>query len=186
MAEGIGIFADSRGDLEAIEAAYHLLVARGASRFFFAGGRYADLDRWIARKRRSARQPADAQELLGLENKFVRVRERDGHGATGTKALDMLGDVLCCIVHDKDDLSREDLLNASLFFHGGGSEPAVVQIGPRSFVTPGQLSGVAQQTCGLIEAVDGKLRFCAFSLSGQSWGDGWWLSTPKQSKISVR
>jgi len=190
MGEGIGVLADSGGDLDAFGAAYELLVSRGAERFFFAGGHYTDLDLWIAQKRRRASQPSDAQALLRLESRFVRVCERGspryGNPGVGAKALDMLGDVLCCIVHDKDDLSRDDLLNASVFFHGGGSEPNVVQIGPRFFVTPGRLSGGDRQTCGLVQPVDGNLRFSAFCLDGQPSGEGWLLAIPRRAKMSIR
>ena len=64
------------------------------------------------------------------------------------KVLDMVGDTLCCLVHDKNDLTRDDLLNATIFIHGKESEPKVVQIGPRYFLTPGRLAGAAEQTCG--------------------------------------
>ncbi len=66
----------------------------------------------------------------------------------------MIGTQLCCVVHDKNDLTKDDLLNASLFIHGKEPEPKVVQIGPRFFVTPGKLTGAAEQTCGLLELVD--------------------------------
>ncbi len=190
MGEGIGILADSRGDLEAFGAAYELLLARGAKRFFFAGGCYSDLDHWIAQRRRSAAHLSDAQELLRLEDKFVRVPERESpHYADpriGRKALDMLGDVLCCVVHDKDDLGRDDLLNATLFFHGKGGEPKVVQIGPRFFVTPGQLSGAVQQTCALVERLEGNLRFSAFCLDGRPCGEEQLLPIQRRSKISIK
>ena len=41
----IGVFSDSHGDLGAFDAAYELLRAKGAKRFFFLGARYADLNR---------------------------------------------------------------------------------------------------------------------------------------------
>jgi hypothetical protein len=190
----IGIFADSNGDLGAFGAALKLLHQKGARRFFFPGGRYTDLDEWMF-----ARPPAlaqadggssDAEELDRLKERFVRAPEREsihyGRPAVGTKVVDMLGDVLCCIVHDKNDLDRDDLLNASVFFHGKGPEPKVVQIGPRYFVTPGQLSGAAAQTCALIELVDRNLRFSAFRLDGLSVIDGQLLELPRKSKLSVK
>ena len=84
------------------------------------------------------------------------------------KVVDMAGDALCCVVHDKNDLNREDLLNATLFFHGNEAEPKVVQIGPRFFVAPGKLAGAAEQTCGLVELVNRQLQFTAFRLDGKT------------------
>ena len=73
--------------------------------------------------------------------------------AIDKKCVDMLGDVLCCIVYDKNDLTREDLVNAQVFIHGKESEPKVVQIGPRVFLACGKLTGAAEQTCALVDTV---------------------------------
>jgi len=221
----IGIFGDSNGDLRAFGAAYQLLRQKGARRFFFPGGRYADLDDWIDWLKTSgggadrysnadflddvsnflesreqlarppvfdqqARDPSQAAELDRLKEKFVRTPEREsihyGQPAVGTKVVDMLGDVLCCIVHDKNDLNREDLLNASVFFHGKGLEPKVVQIGPRYFITPGQLTGAIAQTCALVELAERNLRFSAFTLDGRTVVDGELLELHRKSKLSVK
>jgi len=105
--------------------------------------------------------------LLVREN-FLRTPERDSlqyrDPAIPRKMLDMLGDTLCCLVHDKNDLSRDDLVNALVFIHGKESEPKLVQIGPRYFLTPGRLAGAAEQTCALLER-DGALMLSAW-LSG--------------------
>jgi predicted phosphodiesterase len=42
-------------------------------------------------------------------------------------------------VHDKASLGRDDIENASILFHGHSVHAAIVQIGPRCFVTPGHL-----------------------------------------------
>ena len=64
----------------------------------------------------------------------------------------------------KGDLTKEDIVNATLILHGGGKKPAVVQIGARAFVTPGPLSpagGVA------VLIAEGKtVRFEVYDLSG--------------------
>jgi hypothetical protein len=41
-----------------------------------------------------------------------------------------------------------------------------VQIGPRTFVTPGRLSGGRTPTVGLLENVDRQLVFSVFTLAG--------------------
>jgi hypothetical protein len=185
----IGLLADSRGDLEAFGAAYELLLHRGVERFFFAGGRYADLDDWITLKRRAASELAEAQALLRLEDKFIRAPERDSpkyaDPKVGKMALDMLGELLCCIVHDKNDLSREDLINATLFFHGNSDEPKVVQIGPRFFVTSGSLSGVKERTCALVRRANQRLLFSAHTLDGRTIFEDE-LSIPKRAKVSLK
>ncbi len=217
----IGVFSDSHGDLDAFEAAYELLRAKGAKRFIFAGGRYSDLDEWILRRKQVARggrsysdadfladvtnflaareqveRPSafstddDLDDLVRVKERFVRVPDKDSlqylDPAIAHKAMDMLGDTLCCVVHDKNDLTREDLLNSNVFVHGKEKEPKVVQIGPRFFVTPGKLTGAAEQTCGLIEVVERNLRFSAFRLDGRVLVDGHSLSVDRRTKLSVK
>jgi hypothetical protein len=102
------------------------------------------------------------------------------------KLVELLGDTLCCAVHEKNDLSRDDLENAALFIHGNALEPRVVQIGPRHFVTPGALSGAALRSCALLERVDAQLRFTAYALDGAPLGEPQWLALERRSKLSVR
>jgi hypothetical protein len=219
----IGIFSDSHGDLGAFDAAYELLRAKGAKRFFFVGGRYTDLDEWFLQKREKARggreysdqdfladvsswlagsQPAgpratpkpmpkvETEDLTRVKERFLRVPEKGSlqylAPEIAKKAVDMVGDTLCCLVHDKNDLNREDLLNATVFVHGKESEPKVVQIGPRFFVTPGKLTGAADQTCGLLDVVEKNLRFSAFTLQGRAIVDGHVLQLGTRTKLSVK
>ena len=77
----IGIFSDSCGDLGAFEAAYELLRSKGAKRFFFTGGRYADLDAWVAmrgEKARGGRAYSDKDFLAEADNRLMLL---DPHGA---------------------------------------------------------------------------------------------------------
>ncbi|MCP3137840.1 hypothetical protein [Pyxidicoccus xibeiensis] len=139
----------------------------------------ADVSSWLgtqdALPRTPAREavPADVasenDRRLVME-RFVRVPERESlqyrDPSINNKAMDLVGDTLCCVVHDKNDLTRDDLLNAAVFIHGKEPEPKVVQIGPRYFLTPGRLAGAAEQTCALLEKVGHDLRFSALRLDG--------------------
>jgi hypothetical protein len=89
-------------------------------------------------------------------------------------------------VHDKNDLTKDDLLNAQVFIHGKESEPKLVQIGPRFFITAGKLTGAAEQTCGLIDTREKALRFSAFTLDGQTRIDRQPLAFGGKTKLSVK
>jgi hypothetical protein len=159
----------------------------------------ADVSQWLASKDALPRPPAfgeapadfaaEEDRRLVLE-RFSRVPERDClqymDPNIPRKQLDMLGDALCCLVYDKNDLTRDDLLNATLFIHGKELEPKVVQIGPRYFVTPGRLAGAAEQTCGLLEKVDRNLRFTAFRLDGAVVLEPQEIQLGRGSKLSVK
>lgn len=159
----------------------------------------ADVTSWLTDGEQVDRPPAfgeealatqrEEQELLRLKDKFVRTPERDSTQYTAPafprKAVDMLGDVLCCIVHDKNDLDKEDLLNAAIFIHGKEPEPKVVQIGPRYFITPGKLTGESA-TCALIDTSDKQLRVSAFTLDGQEVFTPQALVFGGRTKLSVK
>lgn len=118
-----------------------------------------------------AAEPPEAEDWNRIKDRFVRSPEKDSlqyrDPTVVKKAVDMIGNHLCCVVHDKNDLTKEDLLNATFFFHGRESEPKVVQIGPRFFLTAGKLTGAAEQTCALVELVEKTLKFAAFTLDGK-------------------
>ena len=98
------------------------------------------------------------------------------------KLVELVGDTLACLVHDKGDLVKDDMLNAVLLIHGKSPEPNVVQIGPRFFVTPGRLAGASEQTCALLEMAPAELRFHAFTLEGREIKT---LAFPRGSKNKV-
>jgi len=114
---------------------------------------------------------AGADEEDKLRSRFSRVpcveslEYRDPN--VPNKLVELVGDTLACLVHDKADLVKDDMLNAALLIHGKSPEPGVVQIGPRFFVTPGRLTGAPEQTCALLESTPGELRFLAFTLGGR-------------------
>jgi len=130
-----------------------------------------------------------AQELTRMADKVLRTPEKGSleyqDPSIPKKAVDMLGDVLCCLVHDKNDLDKEDMINAVLLVHGKEADPKVVQIGPRYFVTPGKVKGGAG-TVGLLE-LDKQVKYSAFTLDDKNVIDGQVLAlgTPK-TKLQVK
>lgn len=220
----IGVFGDTSGDLALFDRALQFLTERGARRFLFTGGGYADLDDWLRHKRDEMRAQTDysnadfledvSRFLVGLEQKprpaafgtawelarsieevmrikdrVLRTPERSSlpYQSGARKALDLIGDVLCCLVHDKNDLDKEDMLNAMVLVHGNEPEPKVVQIGPRFFVTPGKVKGSVHPTVGLFETVERQLAFSAFVLdTGQTLIDRQTLGLGARNKISAK
>ncbi len=111
----------------------------------------------------------EIEELTRMKDKILRAPEKGSLAYQDTavpkKVMEMLGDSLFCLVHDKNDLDKEDMLNAVVLVHGKDAEPKVVQIGPRTFISPGRLKG-DKPTVGLIEAQDRTVTFSAFTLDG--------------------
>lgn len=131
------------------------------------------------------------EEVMRMKDKVVRTPEKGSlqyqDSSVPRKAMDIVGDVLCCVVHDKNDLDKEDMLNAAVLVHGKEAEPKVVQIGPRFFVTPGRVKGGPKSTVGLLELVDKQLVFSAFTLDGKTLIDKQPLTTGgSKTKLSVK
>ena len=83
-----------------------------------------------------------AEEIEGLlsaeaqSGKLGRLRSLPPHPAL---AVEMLGERIVLLVHDKAVLEEEDIANASLIVHET-SEPTHKRIGPRHFLSPGPLA----------------------------------------------
>jgi predicted phosphodiesterase len=158
----IGLASDTYGNREPLERALELFQRAQVDRVFFLGGRVADVDAVLARRSggsRLAPVPQTDQEFLAavrgalerqtvvrrdpLDGRIVRVASRAcpeyESGKVPRMQVDLVEGRIGCLVHDKSELSREDIANAAIIFHGNSAAAAVVQIGPRCFVTPGHL-----------------------------------------------
>jgi predicted phosphodiesterase len=185
----IGLASDSFGNLDALGRALDLFAREAVDRVYFLGGRLADVDAAIAR-RRGAREGApvprtDSEFLAAFEDalarhaaedpiadRIVRVASRAcpeaATGAVPTKQVDLVEGRICCLVHDKSELDRDDITNATVLFHGNSDRAALVQIGPRYFVTPGRLRAAPKgadgaPTFGLLEMTDRDLVLTVYS-----------------------
>ncbi len=186
----IGLASDSFGNLDALEKALDLFARARVDRVFFLGGRLADLDAVLARRRgaRNAPVPKSDSEFLAafedalarqtsgdpLADRIVRIASRScpeyGSGAVPRKQVDLVEGRICCLVHDKSELDREDIANATVLFHGNADHAALVQIGPRYFVTPGKLrappagaGGVPSPELGVVDVTDHDLVLTVYS-----------------------
>ena len=109
-----------------------------------------------------------------LAGKVVRVASRAcpeyESGAVPRKQVDLVEGRICCLVHDKGELSRDDISNATVLFHGNSGHGALVQIGPRYFVTPGHLraqaAGGGPASYAILEVTPRDLVLSVFSASG--------------------
>lgn len=130
------------------------------------------------------------EELMRTKERVVRTPEKGSlqyqDPSVPKKAVDIVGDTLCCVVHDKNDLQKEDMINASVLVHGNAPEPKVVQIGPRYFITPGRVKGAPKSTVGLLELIDKQLVFSAWTLDGKTVIDKQPISVGAKTKLAVK
>jgi predicted phosphodiesterase len=168
----IGLASDCYGNVDALARALEFFQAAKVDRVFFLGGRWADVDKALDRSKVLPNDPVSAAEgdagflavfrgvleahAVGpdadrerLRKRIVRIASRacpeyEG-GAAPRKLMELLEGHVACLVHDKSELTRDDITNAAITFHGNSAQAAVVQIGPRVFVTPGHLRGPAPE-----------------------------------------
>ncbi len=189
----IGLASDTFGNLAALERALALFQRAQVDRVFFLGGRVADVDAALARRRggsRNAPVPQTDSEFLRavegalsrqsaaaadpLASRVVRVASRAcpeyGSGAVPRKQVDLVEGRICCLVHDKSELTRDDISNATVLFHGNSARAALVQIGPRTFVTPGHLRAPAPEgrpaSWAIVEVTERGIVLSPFSADG--------------------
>jgi predicted phosphodiesterase len=168
----IGLASDCYGNVDDLARALERFVDERVDRIFFLGGRYGDVDAAIGRvKERRGEVAAVAEgdegflevfrvvlaahaigpdeEIERLRKKVIRIASRAcpeyDAGAAPKKLMELLEGHVACLVHDKSELSRDDITNAPLLFHGNSAQAAIVQIGPRIFVTPGHLRSPAPE-----------------------------------------
>lgn len=164
----IGLASDSFGNHDALAGALAAFEVAGVERVFFLGARWADVDAVLARRSAPPRVPASDPGLGFLDAvrgelarkttgawaipfpaRIARVASRAcpeaASGSAPRKVVELVEGQVACLVHDKAELSRDDIENASLIFHGNSAQAALVPIGPRCFVTPGHLRAPAPQ-----------------------------------------
>ena len=187
----IGLISDSHGNLVALARALQHFRRCQVDRVFFLGGRIADVDAALVRSAdgpRDAADPAADEEFLfafrdalarqlrtpggdPLDGRIVRVASRAcpeyESGEVPRMQVDLLEGRIACLVHDRADLTRDDIANSALLFHGNATEAALVRIGPRCFVTPGHLRASAPPgrpaTFALAEVTERELVLTVFS-----------------------
>lgn len=193
----IGLASDTFGNLEPLGTALDVFAGAKVDRVFFLGGRVADVEAvlaWRGGGSREAAVPASDSEFLAaveaallraasapadpLAGKVVRIASRAcpeyASGAVPRKQMDLVEGRICCLVHDKAELTRDDIANASVLFHGNSGRAALVQIGPRCFVTPGHLRAPEPDgrpaSFALLDVGPGDLVLTVFSAKGKEIG----------------
>jgi hypothetical protein len=81
--------------------------------------------------------PEQIDAFVVRERARQRLRVLEGLPAGGARTMEMIGDRVAVLLHDKGQLDEEDIFAASLLVYGKSLEPLVKKVGTRWFVTPG-------------------------------------------------
>jgi hypothetical protein len=77
--------------------------------------------------------------FLRAERARLRLKSLERLPPQELRTVEMFGDRVAVLIHDKALLDEEDIYSASLLIYGTGETPLVKRIGPRWFLTPGPI-----------------------------------------------
>lgn len=125
--------------------------------------------------------PDEIQDFLECDRQLNRLAKLRTLPPSPARAVEIIGDRIVLMVHDKRILDEDDIANATVIIFGRSTELMLKRFGPRYFFSPGPLAG---GKVGLLEAEDdGRIAVSAFAPSGEPlWRE---VLQGKRSKLSV-
>jgi hypothetical protein len=84
--------------------------------------------------------PEQIDAFLRGERARLRLKSLEGLPADELRSVEMFGDRVAVLIHDKALLDEEDIFSATFLIYGKSDGPLIKKIGPRWFVTPGPIN----------------------------------------------
>jgi hypothetical protein len=157
----LGLLGPAGGDLAALARAAELLLNRGrVTRAIYLGADDAledtvalwaeslvgqdpsDRGVWDRAFAVAAEgSPEEIRAFLRSERARLRLKSLESLPPRELRSVEMFGDRVAVLVHDKALLDEEDIFAATFLVYGKSDRPLVKKIGPRWFLTPGPITG---------------------------------------------
>ena len=83
--------------------------------------------------------PQAIDRFVATERARLRLKALEALPEQVARTIEMVGDRVAVLIHDKAQLDEEDILAANILLFGNSDGPLVRKIGPRWFVTPGPI-----------------------------------------------
>jgi hypothetical protein len=100
--------------------------------------------------------PAQIDRFVVSERARLRLRALESLPGGDGRTIEMIGDRVAVLIHDKANLDEEDIVSANLLVYGKSAEPLIRKIGARWFISPGVL-GCPKGGIAVIEDKDEKV-----------------------------
>jgi predicted phosphodiesterase len=100
--------------------------------------------------------PAQIDRFVVSERARLRLRALESLPGGDGRTIEMIGDRVAVLIHDKANLDEEDIVSANLLVYGKSAEPLIRKIGARWFISPGVL-GCPKGGVAVIEDKDEKV-----------------------------
>jgi hypothetical protein len=119
-----------------------------------------------AAKSCSAAGPEAIRAHVANERARERLKRLQCLASAEARAIEILDGRLAVMLYDKALLDEEDILPAALLVFGKSEDPLVRQVGPRTFISPGQIRPGKGGAAILSDGVSGELGVSIFEPGG--------------------
>jgi hypothetical protein len=128
--------------------------------------------------------PDQIDGFLRGERARLRLKSLEGLPTSELRSVEMFGDRVAVLIHDKALLDEEDIFSATFLVYGKSDGPLVKKIGPRWFLTPGPIGSPGGGALVLDDAND-EVVATLYDGEGRE-ARAQVLATERASKLSVR
>lgn len=128
-----------------------------------------------------------AEQIDGFlrgERARLRLKSLEGLPTSELRSVEMFGDRVAVLIHDKALLDEEDIFSATFLVYGKSDGPLVKKIGPRWFLTPGPIGSTGGGALVLDDAND-EVVATLYDGEGRE-ARAQVLATERASRLSVR
>jgi hypothetical protein len=200
----LGVIGPAQGDLAGLaRAAEHLLNAARAGRVVYLGGDDA-LERTVAVWAESlvggdpsddglwdraldiavGGTPQEIDAFVNAERARTRLKSLEELPSERLRCVEMFGDRVAILIHDKALLDEEDIYSASFLIYGKSDAPIAKMIGPRWFLSPGPIGAADGGSLVLDDSEDDVVAIFFDDAGKEARREV--LSSTKSAKIRVR
>ncbi|MDP8998838.1 MAG: hypothetical protein M3O46_01865 [Myxococcota bacterium] len=128
--------------------------------------------------------PDQIDAFLRAEHARLRLKSLERLPPAELRTVEMFGDGVAVLIHDKALLDEEDIFSATFFVYGRSNSPLVKGIGPRWFVTPGPI-GSAGGGCAVIDDSGDDVIATLYDTNGRATASET-LAVRRTAKLSVQ
>jgi len=110
--------------------------------------------------------PTQIDRFVATERARLRLKALEALPENVARSIEMVGDRVAVLIHDKAQLDEEDITTANLLFFGKSDGPLVKKIGGRWFVSPGSI-GSKGGGMAVIDDEQEEINVTIFDLNGR-------------------
>lgn len=128
--------------------------------------------------------PDHIDAFLRAERARLRLKSLERLPPVELRTVEMFGDGVAMLIHDKALLDEEDIFSATFLVYGRSNGPLVKRIGPRWFLTPGPI-GPAGGGCAIIDDSGDDVIATLYDADGRATASET-LTVRRTAKLSVQ